>query len=211
MLACALLIVPQLARAQAGSMTRAIGGDSSDANYVRAGFGSLRQDDLTVHLTLTGGLEVRAIPFEESLIRLLSPDSYNTMRLIKASRKIAVDSIMNRNRLQKVSLWYVQFYGLEQGEARFSPQDLIVRNVGRDFRAIQILGLTTGFGDNRVKQREVQSALYVFDGQLDVYQTLTIQMGNVTSSTDWDAVLRRAEQERSSVRSRSAGTPQLQQ
>jgi hypothetical protein len=178
--------------------------DTLDANFVPPGFGTLRQDDITLRMTLTGGLQVRAIPLDERLIRLLSPDSYNFMRQLKASRQRSVDSIADRAHLQKVSLWYVTFYGIEQGEARFSPQQFIITNVGRDFRPIEIVPLTAGFGDYRLKQREIQSALYVFDGQLDINQPLTAQMENTPSTTDWAAVLRRVEQERAAVRSRAS-------
>jgi hypothetical protein len=210
-LAAGASIVPGT-RAMLGAQTSQMRGsvlpnDSLDANYVRPGFGTLRQDDITVHVTLTGGLQVRAIPLEESLIRLLSPDSYSVMRQLKASKRVAVDSVANRARLQKVSLWYVTFYGVEQGEARFSPQEFIIRNIGRDFRPVDVLPLTSGFSDYRLKQREVQSALYVFDGQLDVYQPLTAQMESTESTTDWTAVLRRTEQERALVRSRAGVAP----
>ena len=61
--------------------------------------------------------------------------------------------------------------------------------------------------DYRLKQREVQNALYVFDGQVDVNQPLTAQMENTQSTTDWTSVLRRVEQERAAVRSRAARRP----
>ncbi len=49
--------------------------DSGADDLVPAGYGSLRQDDISVKVRLQTVL-VRAIPLDESVIRLLSPDSY---------------------------------------------------------------------------------------------------------------------------------------
>lgn len=178
--------------------------DSVDVANIPAGFGTLKQDQISLFITLTRGLQVRATPLDERIIRVLSPDSYNAMRQNRDSRKLAIDSLTRRARGQSYSLWYVTFYGVEQGETRFSPQEFVIRNVGRDFHPISVLPLSPGFGDNRVKQRETHTALYVFDGQIDVNQPLSAQMENTSSSTDWQAVLSRVEQERSSARSRAA-------
>ena len=63
--------------------------------------------------------------------------------------------------------------------------------------------LTPGFGEYRLKQREVQSALLVFDGQIDLNQPVTAQLESVPSVTDWNSVLQRVERERALVRSRA--------
>jgi hypothetical protein len=101
-------------------------------------------------------------------------------------------------------VWYVSFFALEQGETRFSPQEFIIGNSGRDFRPLDIVPLTPGFGEYRLKQREVQSALLVFDGQIDLNQPVTAQLESVPSVTDWNTVLQRVERERALVRSRAA-------
>ena len=178
--------------------------DSLDANFVPAGFGMLKLDDISIKISLIGGLQVTAVPLDEKVIRLLAPDAYKSYCQNRASKKKAIDSIATRERLAKPSLWYVQFYAVEQGEVRFSPQEFIIGNVGRDFRPKGIIPLSSGFGDYRLKQFEVQTAIYVFDGQLDVNQPLTAQIQSARSNTDWQQVLRRIEQERALVRSRAA-------
>ena len=72
-----------------------------------------------------------------------------------------------RNRLPSYSIWYVSFFAQEQGETRFSPQEFIINNTGRDFRPLDMLPITPGFGEYRLKQREVQSALDFIAGQPD--------------------------------------------
>lgn len=178
--------------------------DTLDPNYIPAGFGTLRQDDVAVKVSPGSGLQVRAVPLDERILRLLSPDSYRSLRELVAGKQKQIDGVRERVRLPSYSLWYVSFFAVEQGETRFSPSEFIISNVGRDFRPLDILPLSTGFGEYRLKQREVQSALYIFDGALDINQPLVAQMESVKSITDWSSVLRRVEQERSLVRSRAA-------
>jgi hypothetical protein len=176
--------------------------DTLDPNYVPAGFGSLRQDDIAIRLS-PGSLQVRAIPLDERFLRLLSPDSYRSLRELPVSKQRAIDAVTERVRMPSYSIWYVSFFALEQGETRFSPNAFIISNVGRDFRPLDILPLSTGFGEYRLKQRETQSALFIFDGQLDLNQPLTAQMEGVQSVTNWNDVLQRIERERALVRSRA--------
>lgn len=178
--------------------------DTLDPNYVPAGFGSLRQDAIALKVAPTSGLQVRAVPMDERILRLLSPDSYRALSGLIASKKEELEQVKQRNSLPSFSVWYVSFYGLEQGETRFSPQEFIISNTGRDFRPIDILPLSPGFGEYRLRQRETQSALFVFDGQIDVNQPTTAKMEGTSSATDWSRVLQVIERERSLVRSRAA-------
>jgi hypothetical protein len=181
-----------------------VSGDTLDANWVPAGFGTLRQDDIALKSSPTNGLQIRAIPLDERFIRLLSPDSYRALRELQSSKAAQLLAVKERNRLPSYSVWYVSFFALEQGETRFSPQEFIIGNSGRDFRPLDIVPLTPGFGEYRLKQREVQSALLVFDGQIDLNQPVTAQLESVPSVTDWNTVLQRVERERALVRSRAA-------
>jgi hypothetical protein len=103
-------------------------------------------------------------------------------------------------------VWLVTFYGVEQGEASFSPQEVIITNAGRDFRPIDIVPLTPGFGEQRVRQRGQQSALYVFDGALNLNQApLSVNIAG-SRNESWGAPggpLEKIERERPLVRSRA--------
>ncbi len=178
--------------------------DSLDPAFVPTGFGTLRQNDVSLEISPASGLQVRAIPLDERVIRLLRPDSYKSLRDILRSKDSELTAVRQRGRLTTYSVWYVSFFALEQGETRFSPQEFIISNVGRDFRPIDVLPLSPGFGEYRLKQREVQSALIVFDGQLDVNQPLTAQMEGRSSTTNWTEVTQRIERERAAVRSRAS-------
>ena len=179
--------------------------DSLDPALVPAGFGTLRQEDVNVRLQYQS-LLVRLLPLDESVIRTLSPDAYRTLRELLASRREEIEALSRRYALARARLWLVSFHGIEQGETRFSPLELTVRSGGRDFRPVDAVPLTPGFGEQRLGQRETQAALFVFDGALDVNQPMAITFQTV-QSTAWDAILRRVERERSLIRSRAARTP----
>ena len=178
----------------------AVSRDSSRL-LVPAGYGSLKQEDIAIRLALRG-LQVQAIPLDETIIRVLSPDSYRALREQLASRKSALDSLARRSGLNGFSVWLVRFHGLEQGETPFSPMEFIVTSVGRDFRPIDVLPVTPGFGQQRLRQREVQAALYAFDPQVDVNQPLSVQY-ETARNAEWPNILARIERERVLVRSRA--------
>ncbi len=194
----------QSAVAQGTPPAQEVEADTLDPNYVPAGFGSLRLEDIAIRVTPSSGLQVRAIPLDERIIRLLSPDSYRAMREALKSKQAALDIVKERNRLPSYSIWQVSFFALEQGETRFSPLEFIIDNTGRNFRPIDILPLTPGFGEYRLRQREVQTALFVFDGQIDVNQPTAASMEGTPTTTDWSRVLQAIERERTLVRSRAA-------
>jgi hypothetical protein len=158
---------------------------------------------------LVGGVSVRAVPLDESVIRLLAPDSYRTLRGILESQRVRLGELARRFNLPRYSVWYVTYFGAEQGEARFSPQEFIVTNAGRDFRPLDIIPLTSQFGAQRLAQRDQQAGLLVFDGALDVNQPLAVSIEG-TRDESWAAPrgpLERIERERALVRSRSSRAP----
>ena len=174
--------------------------DTAGLAMLPPGYGSLRQDDISLHID-AGTVLVRALPIDESLIRLLTPDSYRALHDLKEGSRTQLDAIARRNGGRPVSVWLVSFYGVEPN-ARFTPGDLIVNSGGRDFRPYDILSLTVGFGDNRLRQRETQSALYVYDGDVQVNQPLSISYSGYVDAS-WDQTLQVIERERTMVRARS--------
>lgn len=179
----------------------AVSRDSSPL-LVPAGFGTLKQEDIAIRIA-RGGLQVQAIPLDETIIRVLSPDSYRALREQLASRRSRLDSLSRRTGLGAFSVWLVRFHGLEQGETPFSPMEFIITSVGRDFRPVDVLPITPGFGQQRLRQREVQAALYVFDPQVDVNQPLSVQY-ETSRNTEWPVILSRIERERALVRTRGS-------
>lgn len=180
-------------------------GAVADTTSLPAGLGTLRQDDISVRVQFNA-LQVRALPLDETVLRTLSPDSYRALRELRESKRPLVDSLLKRTGLPGASLWYVQFFNAEQGEARFSPLEIVINSAGQDFRALDVLALTSGFGEQRLLQREVQAGLYVFDPSVDVNQPLTITFETQRSDA-WGTLLKRVDRERTLIRSRAAPKP----
>jgi len=178
---------------------------TADTAALPAGLGTLRQDDIAMKVQVNA-LQVRVLPLDESVIRTLSSDSYRTLHELRNSKRSAVDGVLRRTGMPGASLWYVQFFNMEQGEAPFSPMELVITSAGRDFRAIDLFALTPGFGEQRLRQREVQAALYVFDPAVDINQPLTVTF-ETQRSTVWETLLKKVDEERSLIRSRAAAKP----
>ena len=168
-----------------------------------AGFGTLRQDQIAIRIQ-TNGLTISAIPLEESIIRTLAPDSYRTLHNIRESKKAALEALRARSGMANVEPWYVWFTNVQQGDARFDAFDFIIRSVGQDFRPLDALALTPGFGDGRVAQRATQAAVYAFDPQRDLNQPLTVTALGQQTTVWGDTMLPLIERERSLIWSRSA-------
>lgn len=180
-------------------------GALADTTMLPAGFGTLRQDEISVRVQFNA-LQVRALPLDETVIRTLSPDSYRALHELRESKRALVDSVLKRTGMPGASLWYVQFFNSEQGEARFSPLEVVINSAGRDFRALEVFALTPGFGEQRLLQREVQAGLYLFDPSVDVNQPLTITV-ETRRSDAWGTLLKRVDRERTLIRSRAAPKP----
>ncbi|HEV7388123.1 MAG TPA: hypothetical protein VGN73_05865 [Gemmatimonadaceae bacterium] len=182
-----------------------IGEDSTGRGSVPVGFGTLRQDDIAIRMELPG-LIVRAIPLDENLIRLLTPDSYRALRELQESNKQSIAAVTRRTGGREPDLWYVSFYGV-QPDVHFSPMELVITSSGRDFRPLEVVPLSSGFGEQRLKQREAQSAIYLFDEAIDLDQPLSVSFQNLRDDS-WEQILTRIERERALVRARASRPPQ---
>ncbi|MEP7001461.1 MAG: hypothetical protein ABI969_13335 [bacterium] len=177
-----------------------VAADTTGAALIPAGFGSLQQVAISVSLQLPDVI-VRLTPLDEGVIRTLSSDSYRALRELAESHKSAISRLVAQHGLLRGSLWYVNYYGLAR-DAKFSPLDLTITSAGRDFRPVEIVPLSSGFGEQRLQPRETQTALYLFDDALDVNQPLVVSLGTQRSSS-WSDRLRDIERERVLIRSRA--------
>ena len=163
-------------------------------------FGTLKQDDIAIHMQV-GEVQVRAIPLDESIIRVLAPDSYRSLRGLRESKREAVDKLAARYMLRERNVWFVSFFGLAP-DARFNPGELTISVSGRDYRPLEVLPLSSGFGEQRLNVRETQSALYLFGDGVNLSQPIVVRMQGVEDSS-WGAILQRIEQERALIRGRA--------
>lgn len=191
---------PATQRAPA-SPPQAASAPTDTGGLVPPGYGTLRQEDVAVQLQVEG-VQVRMIPLDEGIIRLLAADSYRALHELARGRQAEVERAAAMHQLRQRNVWLVSFFGLAP-EARFVAADVTITSGAREFRPLEIVPLTSGFGAQRVRAREVQSALYVFDDGLALSQPLVVTTGAARSS-DWSDVMRRVERERALARSRAA-------
>jgi hypothetical protein len=176
--------------------------DTVAAGMIPAGFGTLRQEDVALTIQ-TGRLVVRAIPLDEATIRVLAPDTYRSLHDVRESRRGQIDELARRYGVRGFSVWLIRFFALEP-DVRFTPTDVVISSVGRDFRPVDLIPITPGFGQNRLQQREVQSAIYLFDDAVDVNQPLVVTVESVRN-TAWQETQQRIQRERALIRSRAGG------
>ena len=183
--------------------TPATARDSSSSALVPTGFGTLRQEDIAVKIDVPD-VEVWLVPLDESVIRVLSPDSYRQLEGLVESQRDRITRLAAVHSIRNPSVWYVRFSGLAP-EARFTPTDVTITSLGRDYRPADIIPLSSGFGAQRVRARESQTALYLFEDGVDVAQPLTVSMGAARNDR-WGDILRTIERERAIIRSRARQT-----
>ena len=178
--------------------------DSSVATMVPAGYGTLKQDDISIKLQGPGVL-ISVMPLDESVLRVLAPDSYRALHAIVESRRQQIAQRANLRGVRDPRIWLATFTGLEP-DARFIPTDVTVTSGGREYRPFDLLPLTSGFGQQRLQPREVQRGLLLFEEGLDVSQPITVSVGGERNS-DWESILRTIDLERAAVRARPGGRP----
>ena len=201
--AAACSVPPGAAGAPAPMPVNAVtaSGDSAVAGLIPAGYGTLRQDDISIKLTLEGVL-VQLLPMNESVIRTLSPDAYKALHDLLESYRKTVRAYAAQYGLREDDVWYVSFYGMAPN-ATFSPLDLTIRAPGHDFTPLRVIPITPGFGQNRLQVRDVQRAFYLFDDGMALNQPLSVTMGDVTDDS-WQTIIRKIEAEQEHVRARGA-------
>lgn len=159
---------------------------------VPPGYGTLHQDQITVGLR-SGGVLVKTTPLDESIIRLLAPDTYDRLRALRENR----ETDAARNMSQPPELFLVSFFSY-QPDMTFQPEDLQIMHRARLLRPLSIVPLTTRWGQQRLDQQETQTAIYVYEGPFDFSQTLTFRYG-LQESNEWREVVSRLDEERSRI------------
>lgn len=168
---------------------------SQEAELLPAGYGTLRQDEVTVSLR-SGPLLIKATPLAERVIRLLAPDTYDRLHALAESRRAEAA----QGTIDGPELFLVSFFSYEP-DVTFTPEDLQLTHQGRLMRATRVLPVTSGFGRQRLAQQENQSAIYVFDERIDYQQPIVVRY-ELVESGDWTQIIPKLEVERARVRAR---------
>ena len=175
------------------------------STLIPAGLGNIKQDSISIILQ-PEGVRVSAVPLDESVIRVVAPDSYRSLHAILESKRAQIAQRAAMRGIREPRVWYVRFYGLTP-DARFVPTDFTITSGGREYRPFDVLSLSPGFGTQRLQPRETQTALLLFEEGLDVSQPLIVTMGSQRNS-DWESILLRTiDPERAAIRARAASRP----
>ena len=164
------------------------------------GYGSLTQADLALHIQ-TPDIDVRFVPLDARVTRLLTRDSWESLRSLVASRRAAIDSVANRSGISRPGLAFVSFFG-QSPNARFDPQTLQVMVRSRELRPLGIVPFSGRFTSQQLNVREQVSAIYLYGEDLPVNDTFTISYAGQTSA-DWQDKQTRLDRERARVALRS--------
>jgi hypothetical protein len=175
--------------------------DSTAADVVPPGFGTLRQDDVAVRLH-TPHVEFRVLPMSDPVIALLAPDSYQPLYRLREARSNDITAAARRMGVVRPTAFLVTAFGVQE-QARFEPEQLAITSLNRLFRPVAILPLSPLWDQHTLAQRETATAIFVFEGEIDFFEALTIEYLGVVSD-QWTHNLPRLERERARVSARAA-------
>jgi hypothetical protein len=167
------------------------------------GFGSLKQTDLALRIT-TDELEVRLVPLDQRVTRLLARDAYESLEGLVRSRRSSIDSLARLSGISTPGLVLVTFYGGREG-ARFDPSNLNLEIRNQFLRPRGIVPFSSRFTSQQLNVREQVSAIYIFDELLPVTDAFTFSYQGLVSE-DWQSRQRLLDRERGRVAARSRGT-----
>lgn len=166
-----------------------------------AGFGTLGQDDIGVRLR-TQDFVISIIPLDESVIRLLAPDTYRSMNRLLESKADEIDDAARQNGISAPSIFLVSFFGT-QTRTRFEAEALTITGQSRLFRPSAFLPMSPSFGDRQVNLRETATAIYIYEDGLRLSDPFTVGYDGV-STDGWARVLRILDREKAAVTHRAA-------
>lgn len=165
------------------------------------GYGTLGQEDISI--TLVGpDFTVGFIPLNESIIRLLRSDTYNSMRRLRQSRGDEIAETARRYGIREPAIFFVSFFGRGQ-QVRFNPEALTITGQNRSFRPIAMLANSRAFSDRQLSQRETATAIYIYEDGIRLADPLTLSYEG-RSSNQWEVIIRLLERERAAVDARAA-------
>lgn len=186
-----LLLVPALLLGGRSGAAQSVNGDAPPG-----GFGSLTQDDISLRIR-TPDIDMRFIPLDLRVTRLLARDSWESLRSLVASRRQSIDSVANMSGVSRPGLALVTFFA-QRENARFDPQTLTVLVRSREFRPLGIVPFSGRFSSQQLNVRDQVSAIYLFEEDLPVNDSFTVLYGGLTSD-DWQGKQRVLDRERARV------------
>jgi hypothetical protein len=185
-----------------GCAAPARGQSGERARPLPAGYGSLTQNDLALRVR-NDELEIRFIPLDHQVTRLLARDAYQSLLGLVDSHRREIDSVASRAGVSQPGLALVSFFGLRP-DVRFDAQTLTLLIRNQVFRPLGVIPLSPKFTSGQLGVREQASALYLFEESIPVNDSFTLSYGALTSE-DWQNKLPTLDGERARVAAKARG------
>jgi hypothetical protein len=164
------------------------------------GYGSLKQNDLALNVR-SDDLEVRLVPLDQRVTRLLARDAYESLESLVHSRRVSIDSVARMYGISAPGLALVTFFGNRVG-VRFDPSTLTLNIRNRDLRPRGVVPFSQRFSAQQLDLREQVSAIFVFDELLPVTDDFNFAYQGRTSES-WGNKQRLLDRERGRVAARA--------
>jgi hypothetical protein len=170
--------------------------ERAEARELPVGYGTLRQDDVTLSLR-SGDLLIKVTPLDESITRLTAPDTYDRLSGLARSAR---ESIEARTGMREPALFFVSVFS-NAPNVPYEPEDLNLMNRGMRHRPVTIQPLTPGWGTQRLEQRQTRSAVYAFDQGIDLESDLQVEYQGARNDV-WSRMIPMLQAERARVQAR---------
>lgn len=167
---------------------------------VPVSYGTLNQDDLSLRVR-NDDVEIRFIPLDPLVTRLLANDAFQSLRSLVMTRRRAIDSVASRAGVSEPGLALVSFFGLRP-DTRFDPQTLTLLIRNRVFRPLGVIPISPKFNSQQLDAREQASAIYLFEEDIPVNDSFSLSYGALTSE-DWQNKQPILDRERARVSARA--------
>ena len=165
------------------------------------GFGTLKRDDIAINFS-TGQLQIQVLPLDESVTRLLAPDTYTSLTQLIKQRQADIDDQAQRSAVRNPTLVMVTFFGMVS-QARFVPEDINLTSRGRLFRPVGIVPLSPQWSGQQLDARQQATAIYLFDAGIAWGESLTASYEGMNNDS-WSKAIQKLNTERVRVMSRAS-------
>lgn len=163
-------------------------------------YGTLTQDALALRIR-DDDLEIRFVPLDPRVTRLLANDAFQALRNLLDTRRRAIDSVASRAGVTEPGLALVSFFG-QKPDTRFDPQTLTLLVRNRILRPLGVIPMNARFNSQQLGVREQASAIYLFEEEIPVNDSFNVSYGPQTSD-DWQTKQVTLDRERARVASRA--------
>lgn len=161
------------------------------------GYGTLSQDDISIRFN-AGDIDIRMVPLDQRVLRLLGPDVYASLNKLTIDRKASIDSVAQLGGTSDPGLMLVSFFGLRDG-VRFEPLNVFVVIRNQVVQPIGMVPFTATITNRQLDTRQQATAIMVYNTPIPVYEGFGVAYGVIVVPDAWRNQLSRVQRERTRV------------